>query len=174
MNRAQKEEQVAFIKDALSDVEGLVLSSVKGLTVTEVSDLRKRLHDAGIEYRVIKNTLARKAIAGSELDVLAGDFKEETAIAWSKDDPVGPAKVLVNFRKDCEKFTIKAGFNAGQRLDANGVEALSKMPSLEELRSRLLGVIQAVPAKLLAQINAPAQNIVGIVQAKKEEDEKAA
>ena len=82
--------------------------------------------------------------------------------------------MIANFKKDCEKFTVKSGYNAGQRLDEAGVTALSKLPSMEELQARLLGVIQAVPAKLLAQINAPAQNIVGIVQAKADKDKEAA
>ena len=174
MDRATKEAQIEEIRGFLGDVEGLVLTSVKGLKVGEVSDLRNRLRKAEVNYRVIKNTLVVKAIEGTDLDVLKDDFKGETAIAWSSSDPVTPAKVVMNFKKDCEKFTVKSGFNAGQRLDEAGVTALSKLPSMEELQARLLGVIQAVPAKLLAQINAPAQNIVGIVQAKADKDKEAA
>ena len=174
MKRNEKEEQVAFLREAFTDVEAIVLTSVQGLTVAEVSDLRRRLHDAGVSYRVVKNTLARKATEGTPLSVLADDFREVTAVAWSKTDPVGPAKVVTNFKKDLEKFKIKAGYNAGQRLDEAGVKALADLPSIEELRASLLGVIQGVSAKLLAQINAPAQHIVGVVQAKIDADEKKA
>ncbi len=174
MNRDEKEKEVAFLRGELVDAESVVLTSLKGLNMADISDLRARFHKEGISYRVVKNTLAKKAIEGSDLSVLNGDFKGETAVAWSKDDPVGPAKVTVNFKKENEKFTVKAGYQAGKRLDAAGVEALSKMPSLDELRAQLLGLFQAVPAKLLAQINAPAQNLVGVLQAKNDKDKEAA
>lgn len=174
MNRAQKEEQLAFLKEALQDVRGLVLTSVKGLSVGEVTELRRKLHEAGVNYRVVKNTLAKKAIAGTDLDVLTDDFKTETAIAWSNADAVTPAKVVVKFREEVEKFTIKSGYASGGRLDDKGVEALSKLPSLDELRSKLLGLLQAVPAKLVRQINAPGQNVVGVLAAHKEKQEKEA
>jgi len=174
MKRTEKEEQLAFLREAFQGVEALVLTSVQGLTVAEVSELRRRLHDAGVSYRVVKNTLARKATEGTPLAVIADDFKEVTAVAWSKTDPVTPAKVLTNFKKDLEKFKIKAGYNAGQRLDEAGVAALASLPSIEELRAQLLGVIQGVSAKLLAQVNAPAQQLVGVVQAKIDEDKKKA
>lgn len=174
MNRAQKEEQLAFLKEALSDVKGIVLTSVKGLSVSEVSELRRQLHDAGLHYKVVKNTLAKKALEGTDLSVLSDDFKAETAIAWSNTDAITPAKVIVKFKKDVDKFTIKAGFATGERLDADGVETLSKLPSLDELRSKILGLLQAVPTKLVQQINAPAQNIVGVVSARKEKLEEAA
>ena len=174
MNRAEKEAEVAVLREAFIDAEGLVLTSVKGLTMTEVSDLRRRLQAAGVSYKVVKNTLARKALEGSDLAVLHEDFKGETAVAWSKDDVISPAKVVMNYKADNEKFSVKAGYNAGQRLDSKGVEALSKLPSLEELKAQLLGVIQAVPAKLLAQVNAPGQHIAGVLQAKVDKDKEAA
>lgn len=174
MNRAQKEEQLAFLKDALSDARGLVLTSVKGLSVGEVTELRRKLHEAGVNYRVVKNTLAKKAIEGTDLAVMADDFKDETAIAWSNADAVTPAKVLMKFKEDVDKFTVKAGYATGERLDAAGVETLSKLPSLDELRSKLMGLMQAVPTKLVQQINAPGQNLAMVVSARKAELEKAA
>jgi len=174
MDRTMKEAQVDEIRNSLENVEGLVLTSVKGLDMGEVSDLRKRLREANVNYRVMKNTLVMKAIEGTDLDVIKGDLKGETALAWSSVDPVTPAKIIINFKKDCEKFVVKSGYNSGQRLDEAAVVALSKLPSMEELRARLLGVLQAVPAKLMAQINAPAQNIVGVIQAKADKDKEAA
>lgn len=174
MNKSEKGEQLEFLKKTFGKVETMVLTSVQGLTVAEVSDLRRQLHDAGVQYRVVKNTLARKATEGTPLAVVAKDFKEVTAIAWSDSDPVGPAKVIHNFKKANEKFVVRAGYNAGMRLDAEGVKALADMPSIEELRARLLGVINAVAAKLLAQVNAPAQHVVGVLQAKHDQDSKAA
>ena len=170
----EKVDELGFLQNAFKKVEVAILTSVQGLTVAEVSDLRRRLHDAGVHYRVVKNTLAKRAVKGTPLEVIANDFKQVTAVAWHDSDPVGAAKVLTAFKKGLEKFVIKAGFQGGQRLDAAGIEALSSMPSMDELRAQLLGVINGVPAKLLAQLNAPAQHVVGVVQAKKEKDEKAA
>jgi large subunit ribosomal protein L10 len=170
----EKVEQLTFLKNAFKKVESAVLTSVQGLTVAEVSDLRRRLHDAGVHYRVVKNTLAKKAIAGTPLEAVAKDFKTVTAVAWSESDPVGPAKVITGFKKDLEKFVIKAGYQGGVRLDQKGVEALAKMPSMEELRAQLLGVLNAMPSKLLGQLNAPAQHVVGVIQAKHDKDSKAA
>lgn len=174
MNRAEKEQEVTFLREALSSVEGLVLTSLKGLTVDQVTDLRRRLHDGGVSYRVVKNTLAKKAIEGTDLSVLSDDFKAETAIAWSNTDAVSPAKILMKFKSDVEKFGVKAGFNAGQRLDSAGVESLSKLPSLEELQSTLLGLMQAVPAKLVRQINAPGQQLAAVNQARIDKEKEAA
>jgi len=170
----EKTDQLDFLKTAFKKVESAILTSVQGLTVAEVSDLRRRLHDAGVHYRVVKNTLAKKAIAGTPLEAVAKDFKTVTAVAWSDTDPVAPAKVITAFKKDLEKFVVKAGYQGGIRLDQKGVEALAKMPSMDELRAQLLGVINAMPAKLLGQINAPAQHLAGVVQAKHDKDSKAA
>jgi large subunit ribosomal protein L10 len=173
MDRNQKQAEIAELREALANVEGVVLTSLKGLTSAQVADFRRRAHDAGVKVRVSKNTLIKKAIEGTNLEVLKNDLKAETAIAFSM-DAIAPAKVAVNFKKDVEKFTVKSGFSGGARIDSAGVEALSKMPSLEELRAQLLGVIQGVSAKLLAQINAPAQHVVGVIQAKVDNDKKAA
>lgn len=174
MNRAEKEQEVGYLRDALKSVEGLVLTSLKGLTVEQVTELRRRLHDAGVSYKVVKNTLAKKAIEGTDLSVLSMDFKAETAIAWSNTDAVAPAKVVAKFKEEVDKFSIKAGYNAGQRLDKTAVDALAKLPSLDELRSQMLGLLQAVPAKLVRQINAPMQQVAGVIQARVTKEKDAA
>jgi large subunit ribosomal protein L10 len=174
VERAQKAEQLEFLKGVFSDVESVVLASVAGLNAAEVAGLRKKLHVAGVDFRVVKNNLARIAAADYATKVLADDFAGETAMAWSKSDTVGPAKILVKFQEDLEKFQIKAGYNAGKRLDLNGVKALSKMPNLEELRAQLLGLMQSVPAKLLAQVQAPSSHVVGVLQAKCDKEKEAA
>lgn len=176
MDRVQKEEQIASLKAAFDGVQTLVLTSVKGLTVSQVTDLRRRLHDGGVDYRVVKNTLARKAIENTPVSVVSDDFASETAVAWSKTDPAAPAKILLAFKKEVEKFQIRVGYTSGQRLDEAGVKTLSELPSLDELRATLLGTINGVAAKLLAQINAPGQQLAGVLQAKldkENEGEKA-
>lgn len=174
MEKAQKAEQIEFLKGVFSDVESVVLASVAGLNAAEVAGLRKQLHASGVGFRVVKNNLARIAAKDFDTKVLADDFAGETAVAWSKDDAVGPAKILVKFQEGLEKFEIKAGYNAGKRLDLEGVKALSKMPSLDELRAQLLGLMQSVPAKLLAQVQAPASHVVGVLQAKCDKEKEAA
>ncbi len=141
---------------------GLVL----GLNAAQVSDLRRNLHLEGVGFRVIKNKLARIAIADTHAKALHDDFVGSTAVAWSNDSPVAPAKILVKFEKEFEKLELKAGFNSNARLSLNDVIALSKLPSLDELRAQLLGVLSAPASQLLAQINAVAANVVGVLQAK--------
>jgi large subunit ribosomal protein L10 len=174
VEKAQKIEQIDSLKGIFSDVESVVLASVAGLNAAEVAGLRRQLHEAGVGFRVIKNNLARIASQDFDIKVLADDFVGTTALAWSKTDAVAPAKVLVKFQDGVEKFQIKAGFNAGKRLDVAGVKALSKMPSLEELRAQLLGLMQSVPARLLAQVSAPASHVVGVLQAKCDKEKEAA
>ncbi len=173
-DRATKEEQLAFLKGEFADVASVILTSVQGLNASEVDTLRRKLNEAEVNYRVVKNTVAKRAVEGTALSVIADDFKEVTAIAWHKSDPVAPAKALAAFKKDVEKFIIKSGFQGGLRLDAEGVKALASMPSKDELRAQLLGCINGVAGKLLAQIQAPSQQIAGVLQAKHDEDQKKA
>jgi len=172
MEKPTKEEQISFVKEIFGKAECLVLSNIEGLNAGEVSSLRRGLHEANIGFKVIKNKLARKALAETEANVLFNDFVGSTAIAWSDDNPVAPAKILVKFEKDLEKLQLKAGFNAGMRLDIEAIKALAKLPSLDELRSQLLGLFLAPASKLLSQINAPSQHVVGVIQAKVDKDKQ--
>lgn len=166
MEKATKEQQIAFVKDLVNNAECLVLTNIEGLNATEVSNLRRGLHEANIGFKVVKNKLARKAIAETSANILFDDFVGSTAIAWSNDNPVTPAKLLVKFKKDIEKLQLKAGFNSGARLDVEGIKALSMLPSLDELRAQLLGLFTSPASRLLAQINAPTNHVVGVLQAK--------
>jgi large subunit ribosomal protein L10 len=172
MERADKEQQIDFLKGVFGNAESIVLTSVEGLNAAEVSTLRRKLHEGGVGFKVIKNKLARLAADSTPVKALFEDFKDSTAIAWSDSDAVAPAKILVKYQEDLEKFEIKAGYNAGKRLDLASVKAFAKLPSLDELRAQLLGVLQAVPARLLAQVNAPASHVVGVIQAKVEKDKE--
>ncbi len=172
MEKAQKQEQLVFLKQVFEGVSSLVIASVEGINAAQVTDLRRRLHTAGVDFKVIKNKLAKIAIKDSSLETLDGDFVGSTAMAWSMHDAVAPAKVLIQFQKDVERFQIRAGYNAGMRLDSDAVKALASLPSLEELRATLLGLMQAVPAKMLGQISAPAGHVVGVIHAKQEKDKE--
>lgn len=174
MERVQKQEQINTLKGIFTDAESLVLTSIEGLNAEEITGVRKKLHENGIQFKVFKNKLANLALKDSDASDMCQDFTGSTAIAWSDTDAVGPAKFLMKFEKTIKKFKVKSGFNAKSRLDHDAVKALSKLPSLDELRSTLLGLLQAVPAKLLAQVNAPAQNLVGVVQAKCDKEKEEA
>jgi large subunit ribosomal protein L10 len=170
MNKTLKEEQISFVKDIAANAECMVLANIEGLNASQISELRRGLHEANVGFRVIKNKLARIALAETEAKVLQDDFVGSTAVAWSNDNPVAPAKVLVKFEKDFEKLQLKSGFNSNARLDVAGIIALSKLPSLDELRAQLLGVFSAPASQLLAQVNAVAGNLVGVLQAKVDKD----
>lgn len=170
MANLNKEEHISFIKDIFQNSESVVLSNVEGLTALHMADLRRALQKENVGFKVIKNKLARKALADMDgANDLYADFVGSTAIAWSSDNPVSPAKILVKLAKELEKLELKAGFNSKKRLDTEGVVALSKLPSLDELRAQLLGLFQSPLSTLLAQINAPASNTVGVMQARVDE-----
>jgi large subunit ribosomal protein L10 len=177
VNRQEKEEKVQRWHDIFAKVEGAVFTGLKGMTVAQSTELRKRFRDADIGYEVVKNTLARRAVKETSLDSAVELFDGPTALAWHYDDPAAPARIAQAYAKENDKFEIRGGYASGKVLDKVGVKALSTMPTFDELRAQLLGVINGVGAKLLSQINAPSQHLVGVVQARKddlEEKEKAA
>jgi large subunit ribosomal protein L10 len=128
------------------------------------------LHKENVGFRVVKNKLARIAIADTDAKDLRNDFVGSTAVAWSNDNPVSPAKILVKFEKDFEKLTIKSAYNSNKRLGLESIKALATLPSLDELRAQLLGLFTSPASRLLAQVNAPAQHVVGVLQAKVDKD----
>lgn len=166
MEKQQKQEQIDFCKGVFAEAESLILANLTGLKSSEVSDLRKRARLGGVSLRVVKNTLAQIASEGTDAAVLRDDLVGPTVMAWSARDPVSVAKILVDFKKDVDAFSFRAGFIAGRRLDVNGIRALASMPSLDESRAQLLGLLGAIPSRLLAQIQAPSSHMVGVLQAK--------
>ena len=130
---------VADIKDAQS----VVLVDYRGLTVAEDTELRKQLREAGIIYKVCKNTMMKRAFEGTDFAGLDEYLEGPSAIAISKDDATAPARIICKFAKTAEKLEVKAGVVEGQVYDVNGVKALSQIPSREELLSKLLGSIQS-------------------------------
>jgi large subunit ribosomal protein L10 len=174
MERADKAKVVDGLKEKFAKAAGVFVADYRGLTVEQVNNLRKAFRAAGVEYRVVKNTMFKRAIEGTGLDAMKGHLKGMTAVAIANKDAVTAAKAAVDFAKANESFKLRAAFVEGQLLAADGIKTLSTMPTQAEIRAQLLGVINMPAAKLMAQINAPAQNIVGVITAKKEEDEKKA
>ncbi len=164
MDRAAKEALVAELHEAFSQSTLLMVTQQTGMTVYESQDLRRRVRDAGARFKVAKNRLARLALEGTPFEGLSDQLTGPTGLLWS-DDPVEAAKAIVKFTKDSKKLTIVAAGFGEQILDAKGVEQVSKMPSLDELRGKLVGLIQAPAVQLVGLLPAPATKVAGVMQA---------
>lgn len=163
MNRAQKQAEIEALKARFASNEIIVVTQNKGLTVKQVTDLRNALRKEGASYKVAKNTLVKIALKGSKFEGIANMFTGPTAIAASKDPAV--AKVAQKFAKDNEQLVIVGGAMGDKPLTANDVKALATLPSLDELRSKICGLLVAAPTKLAGVLQAPARNLVGVTKA---------
>ena len=152
MDRAQKHETVEALNATFAQVATVVVTRNLGLTVAQSTDLRQKMRDAGASYKVTKNRLARIAIAGTDYEGLGDLLVGPTAFATSP-DPVAAAKVVVDYAKTNDKLEIVGGAMGTQLLDVAGVKALAELPSLDELRAKIVGLTQA-PATKLAQLAA--------------------
>ena len=150
----------------------LVVTHQSGLTVAEVSQLRRNMRDAGAQYKVTKNRLARRALEGTKFQALQPLFTGPTAIAFS-DDPVAAAKVCASFAKKNGKLTIVGGALGGEELDTGQINALAKLPSLDELRATLIGLVQAPATKLAGITQAPAGQLARVFGAYGSKEEAA-
>lgn len=164
MERSKKEALVAELRETFETASLVVVTSQSGLTVSEVSDLRQKMRDAGAGYKVTKNTLAKLALKGTKFEHLDEVFTGPTAIAFSQ-DPVAAAKVVTDYRKTNEKISIVAGGLDNSGLDAAEVEALAKLPSLASLRATLIGLIQAPATKVAGVLQAPAGQLARVFSA---------
>ncbi len=164
MPTQQKVAAVEDLKARFDGVKTVVLTEYRGLSVQQLSDLRKQLRAVSAEYKVVKNRLARLAIASSELQGLSGHLKGPTALIISKQDPVAVAKAVHMFAKANQALAIKAGFVEGQMLPPTELKALADLPSKDALRSQLVGAIQGAMAQLVGLLTAPQRELVYILQ----------
>jgi large subunit ribosomal protein L10 len=165
VNRQEKAELIETLQTTLNASSTVVVTHQVGMTVAESSDLRAKMREAGAGFKVTKNRIAKLALKGTAYEDLESMFTGPTAIGTSA-DPVAAAKALVDFAKDNDKLTIVGGSMDGKTLDKAGVEALAKMPSLDELRGRLVGLVQAPAAKLARVAQAPAGKVARVIQAR--------
>ncbi len=172
MNRTEKQELVADLHKVFAGTNLVVVTQQSGLTVGEASTLRKNMREAGAGYKVTKNRLTRLALKGTQFEALQPLFTGPTAIAFS-DDPVAAAKVCVEFIKTNEKLTIVGGALAGEGLDTGRITELAKLPSLDELRGKLIGLLQAPATKLAGVTQAPAAQLARVFSAYAAKDEAA-
>lgn len=164
VSRQKKQETIEQLKSTLSDAELVVLTHNKGLTVAEVSDLRKKARGAGASYKVAKNTLTKLAIKDGKFSGLDSMLSGPTALTASK-DPVAAAKVVVEFANNNEKIVVLGGLLQGQVLTAAAVKNLATLPSLDELRGKIVGLLQAPAAKLASLAQAPAGQLARVIGA---------
>ncbi|MGB5349518.1 MAG: 50S ribosomal protein L10 [Polyangiales bacterium] len=179
LTREDKAAQAVSVRESFATATATVLVDFRGVNVELITDLRARFRDAGVEYKVVKNNVVRKALEGSELadnDEFSAHLAGPTAIAWSFEDPSAAAKVIKNFRKEHtdilrpkdgnEKLVVKCGLLDGQVLDAQRVEKeLASLPGKDEIRASLLAQLMAPMQNLVGQINAPAQNLALVLDA---------
>ena len=168
MNRQEKAELIETLQTTLNGSTTVVVAHQVGMTVAESSDLRAKMREAGAGFKVTKNRIAKLALNDTPHTALESLFTGPTAIGTSA-DPVAAAKVLVEFAKDNNKLTIVGGSMDGKSLDKAGVEALAKLPSLDELRGKLVGILQAPAAKLARVAHAPAGKVARVIKARSDQ-----
>ena len=172
MDRNTKKDWVGALHDTFGTVGLVVVTHYSGLTVAEMTDLRGKMRASGAGFKVVKNRLTRLALAETEYETLADLFTGPTAIAFSK-DPVMAAKVAVDYAKANEKLKILGGSLGNKRLDVEGVKALATLPSLDELRGRLVGMISTPATRSAGVLQAPAGQLARVMRAQAEKGEAA-
>lgn len=172
MDRARKEELVTELNQSFAEAALVVVTQQTGLTVSESTELRNRMREAGAGYKVTKNRLAKLALAGTTYEQITDLFSGPTAIAYSA-DPVAAARVAVNYAKENDKLIVVGGAMGDTLLDENAVKALASLPSLDELRGKLVGLLNAPATKVAGVLQAPAGQLARVFGAYANQDEAA-
>ena len=173
MKIENKKQIVEDLKEKFATTKVVIVTDYKGLNVAQMTELRRKLNEANVEYKVVKNTLLKRASEGTDAKLLTDVFKGPSGIAFSFDDPVAPAKVLTQFAKDNDKLEIKAGVMDGKIMDLDTITALSKLPSREELLAQVLSAMNAVPAGLVRALADVPRRMVNVLNAIKDQKEAA-
>lgn len=171
MRRSEKEDLVKELNDKFTRAKTAIAVEFGKLNVSTVTNLRKKLRDGNVEYKVLKNTLAKRAAKGTPVEVIADQFEGQLAVCLGYDDVVAPAKILTDFVKDLETVKVRFGVVEGKALDAQAVNALAKLPGLPELRAQILGMINQPASKLVRTIAAPGQQLAMVVKAHSEKQQ---
>lgn len=164
MDRSEKEQLVSSLRQDLAASSLVIVAQQTGLTVAQVSDLRRQMREAGAQYKVAKNTLARLAVAGTENEPMTSFLSGPTALAYSK-DPVAAAKVTIKFANTNDKFKVIGGLLAGRLLNEKEIENLSKLPSIDQLRAKIMGILTTPATRVAGVLQAPAGQLARVFTA---------
>jgi large subunit ribosomal protein L10 len=173
LNRTEKEEVIGQLHEKMARAKAAILAEPRGLDVATVTELRKKCREAQVDYKIVKNTLAQRAAKGTSLEALVDKFVGPPALVMSYSDVVAPAKLLVDFAKDRDTFTIRTAVIEGQVIDAKGVLALARLPGIQELRGRIANVIAQPAIRLARMLATPGQQLAQVLNARKDQLEKA-
>jgi large subunit ribosomal protein L10 len=173
VDRAQKRELVTTLNEEWKDSGVIVVAHYKGMTVAQMTDFRKRVKEAGGSVKVAKNKLAKLALKDTEVETISDLLQGQTCVAYS-DDPVSAARVSVKYARENDKLVILGGAMGNTRLDSKGVSALADLPSLDELRGKLLGLLQAPATKIVRILNEPGGMLARVLAAKGSQEAKGA
>jgi large subunit ribosomal protein L10 len=169
MDRTQKSEVVTTLNATFAEIGVVVVTRNLGMTVAQSTDLRQKMRDAGASFKVTKNKLAKIALKDTQYEQISDLLTGPVALATSA-DPVAAAKVAIDFAKTNDKLEIVGGAMGAMLLDAEGVKALASMPSLDELRAKIIGLIQAPATKLATVIQTPASQLARVFNAYAEKE----
>ena len=168
MNKEEKKGTIDELHEKFVRAKSAVITGYSGINVEQITELRAKLREAKVEYRVVKNTLARKASEGTGLEPLKDYFIGPVGIALGYDDVVAPAKVLSEFSKKQEKLQLKVGVLDGKLLKQADIRALASLPSLNSLRGKIIGLLQAPASRMVGVLAAPGGQVARVLKAKAE------
>jgi len=172
VDRTEKTELVSSLRGTFENTSIVVVTHYTGLNVADISDLRAKMRDAGASFKVTKNRLTRLALEGTPYDQIGDLFTGPTAIAYS-DDPVAPAKVAVEFAKKNDKLVVLGGAMGDVRLDESAIKQLATLPSLDELRAKIVGMLNTPATRIAGVLQAPAGQVARVLSARGEQSEAA-
>lgn len=173
MNISEKQQIVQELTDKFNRTKVVIVTDYKGLDVAAMTNLRKKLREADVEFKVVKNSLLVRAAEGNDVSLIKDVFKGPSAVALSYDDPVAPAKVLTEFAKENDKLEIKTGVMSGKVMDLDAIKALSDLPSREVLLAQMLSALNGVPTSLVSALADLPRRMVNVLQAIKDQKEAA-
>ena len=172
MKRSEKKDFVQKLKDEIGSSSSVIVAHYSGLTVSESEQLRSEMRNSGAKFKVTKNRLAKLALEQTQFKEISDLFTGPTAIAYS-DDPVAPAKVAVNFEKKLENFKIIGGGYDGEKIDLKKINFLATLPSLDELRGKIVGLISSPAQKIASIAKEPAGKLARLINAQSKSLEKS-